>query len=208
MKIAFLGDSITEGCGASAKEKNYVSLVGKKFGCEVLNYGLGGTRIARQIEYHDDYPIFFDWTFLQRAEIMQSAVDFVFVFGGTNDFGHGDAPFGDPDGSDSATFTGALKRLAAYLSEKYGTDKLCFVTPLRRYEEERGGKKLADYVEAIRKTSAEYGVDIIDFYADGPARPETAENAGYFADGLHPNDRGHEFIADKICEYLRQKIIE
>ena len=46
MKINFLGDSITEGVGASAPENNYVSLVGKKTGHEVINYGISGTRIA------------------------------------------------------------------------------------------------------------------------------------------------------------------
>ena len=50
MKLAFLGDSITEGVGASSLETNYVSQVGKMLGCEVLNYGIGGTRIARKKE--------------------------------------------------------------------------------------------------------------------------------------------------------------
>ena len=45
--IAFLGDSITEGVGASSPETNYVSLVGKKTGHEVINYGVSGTRIAK-----------------------------------------------------------------------------------------------------------------------------------------------------------------
>ena len=27
----------------------------------------------------------------------------------------------------------------------------------------------------------------------------------YFIDGLHPNDKGHDFIARKICEYLKTR---
>ena len=50
MRIAFLGDSITEGCGASAEEFFYVNQVGKTLNAKVLNYGVGGTRIARQKE--------------------------------------------------------------------------------------------------------------------------------------------------------------
>ena len=47
-KVLFLGDSITEGTGASSPETCYVSVFGKISGAEVKNYGIGGTRIARQ----------------------------------------------------------------------------------------------------------------------------------------------------------------
>ena len=58
MKINFLGDSITEGAGASSVENRYVNLVGAKFGAKVCNYGVGGTRLARQsslsnVAYYD-----------------------------------------------------------------------------------------------------------------------------------------------------------
>ena len=47
-KIFFLGDSITAGAGASKIENNYVNKVGEKLGVESLNFGVGGTRIAKQ----------------------------------------------------------------------------------------------------------------------------------------------------------------
>ena len=28
----------------------------------------------------------------------------------------------------------------------------------------------------------------------------------YFIDGLHPNDKGHSIIADKICEFLKNNM--
>ena len=48
MKINFLGDSITQGAGASCVATQYVSLVGEMLACEARNYGEGGTRIAKQ----------------------------------------------------------------------------------------------------------------------------------------------------------------
>ena len=51
-KINFLGDSITFGCGASdPATKGYVALM-KDYNdlAEARNYGIGGTRIARQKE--------------------------------------------------------------------------------------------------------------------------------------------------------------
>ena len=50
MKILFLGDSITEGVGASSVEKRYTDLVGAKLNCHTVNYGISGTRIARQTQ--------------------------------------------------------------------------------------------------------------------------------------------------------------
>ncbi len=43
-KINFLGDSITEGTGASSYETSYVSVFGRQSGAAVRNYGIGGTR--------------------------------------------------------------------------------------------------------------------------------------------------------------------
>ncbi len=48
MKVSFLGDSVTEGCGASEFGNGYVEILGKKTGVEVNNYGISGTRIAKQ----------------------------------------------------------------------------------------------------------------------------------------------------------------
>ena len=47
-KIAFLGDSITYGVGASCAETSYVGAFAKESGAQVFNFGVSGTRIARQ----------------------------------------------------------------------------------------------------------------------------------------------------------------
>lgn len=68
MKIIFLGDSITEGAGASKPENTFVSIVGKTLGVECLNYGIGGTRFARQRELHCEC-VQFNYDFNMRFEI-------------------------------------------------------------------------------------------------------------------------------------------
>lgn len=201
MKILCLGDSITEGTGSSSLETCYVSLLQKKTGFEVLNYGVGGTRIARQKKRTE--PVRFDWDFLQRAEIMEKDADFVFVFGGTNDYGHGDADFGEKDSRDPYTFCGAVNLLADFLSATYGRENLCFILPLRRLFENEKGKLLETYVNALRGILAEKGITYLDFYRESPEKPEVS-GSEYFADGLHPNDKGHEWIADRLYNYLKQ----
>ena len=48
IKINFLGDSITEGAGVSAPEHRYPDLIAAETGAICRNYGISGSRIARQ----------------------------------------------------------------------------------------------------------------------------------------------------------------
>ena len=47
----------------------------------------------------------------------------VFVFGGTNDYGHGDAEIGTTEDNSPYTFCGGLNNLFAKLSAIYGKEK-------------------------------------------------------------------------------------
>ena len=46
--INFLGDSITEGAGASDEAHRYTDVFARMYGAKANNYGVGGSRIARQ----------------------------------------------------------------------------------------------------------------------------------------------------------------
>ena len=195
-RIAILGDSITEGVGASDINFCFANRLKDKF--EVLNYGIGGTRIARQNKYYE--PMRWNWAFVDRVKIMDFNVDNIIVFGGTNDFGHGDAEiYGE--GEDIYTFTGAIRFLIHYLSSKIDNNKILFILPLRRYEEECGNKKLIDYVNALEKVLKEEGIKYLDLYHNGLPKPVVIGDE-YFVDGLHPNDNGHLYLKNIIEQYL------
>lgn len=212
MKILFLGDSITEGIGASSEKTNYVNRVRDLLGCEVVNYGLSGTRIGRQI-FVNKFALW-NLDFRLRTEIMCEG-DMVFVFGGTNDYGHGRLVLGTPQEKEKNTFCNELRLLITELLKKYGQEKLCFILPIRRYDEEgvcckgengdKLGATLGEYVEAMRVILTEYGIDFLDLYTDGIPKPLVDTGDEYTVDGVHPNDKGYELIAKKICEYLRMK---
>lgn len=213
MKILFLGDSITQGIGASAEQFNYVNRVKNALGCEVINYGVSGTRIARQT--HMFFSPMSNYDFRLRAVIMDEDADLVFVFGGTNDYGHGICHLGDIRSRNEDTFVGNLRLLIEYMTEKYGKDKLCFLLPLRRSDEDpvacKGvtnnelGASLEEYVCAMRAILTEYGIDFIDLYENGIPKPLARAADEYTADGVHPNDKGHALVADKILAYIREK---
>ena len=65
--INFLGDSITEGVGASCPQNGYVHVLERQFGLKKANnYGIGGTRYAVQQTPSAD-PVW-DLDFCKRAD--------------------------------------------------------------------------------------------------------------------------------------------
>ena len=203
LKINFLGDSITEGAGSSDREKTcFVALMGSKYGAVCRNYGIGGTRIARkttpsEIAIHDkDY--------CGRYAEMDDDADMIFVFGGTNDFDHGDAPIGRPTDRTPYTFYGALHTLFTGLINKYPTSKICVITPLHRLVEENGNGKLIDFVKTVREVAEFYSLPVLDLYANLGINPQVpVMQETYMPDGLHPNDKGYEVIAEKVAAFIR-----
>lgn len=215
MKINFLGDSITRGVGASVYENCYVKQVEAILGCEVCNFGANGTRIATQRSESENLA--WDEQFMLRAVKMEDA-DFVFVLGGTNDYGHGDAMLGKMGDTSEYTFYGALDTLVKYLVGKYGKEKLCFVLPIPRYnqdsiygsaERKRSEKykdcdlhPLRDYIEAEISVLSSYGIKYLDI-SDSIPEPNTNGPSELFVDGLHPSDAGHRLIAERVAEYVK-----
>lgn len=210
-KIWFLGDSITEGCCASPIEKCYVGLFAEfNPTATVKNYGVGGTRIAKNKEISKEYPQW-DRDFILRAEEMEEGADVVCVFGGTNDFGHGDAPIGKFGDSDPYTFYGALKTLILLLIKKYPTAKIVFFTPLHRADiPETQAVKAPDkqplqrYVDAIREMAEYYSLPVLDLWATSGMNPIVDEIAtNYFTDRLHPNNAGHYRLYEMVEQFIK-----
>lgn len=202
LTINFLGDSITEGAGVSAMDKLFHQLIKEKYSLkQAYNYGVSGTRIARQTVPSANPK--YDLTFEVRAEIMHREVDAVVVFGGTNDYGHGDARFGETDSTDIYSFCGAVNSLITKLKSDFPKAEIVFMTPLHRLNENvpdtPNGKILADYVNAILEICKKRGVKTIDLFGINPLDPA---NEKLVPDGLHPNDAGHEIMAKVIAEEL------
>ena len=207
LKINFLGDSITEGAGATENSKCFVSQVAKLSGAVCRNYGIGGTRIARQqnIELGIRKQ---DQDFCMRYVEMDDDADIVVVFGGTNDFGHGNAPFGEFTDRTVNTFCGAMHVLFTGLIEKYINSKIVVLTPYHRCTEDVPnpvtGKVLKDYVDALRKTAEYYSLPVLDIYVSSGIQPNVPiVKYTYMPDGLHPNDAGHKLLAEKIVAFLK-----
>lgn len=205
-KILFLGDSITEGCGTSESEKTFCSIIAHKYGACCVNYGIGGTRIARQSKPSAEGS--WDKDFCSRVSEMQNEADAIVVFGGTNDYGHGDALIGSMYDRTPDTFYGALHTLYSSLIEKYIGASIIVITPLHRINEnsphrETEARPLSFFVKIIREVAEYYSLPVLDLYATSGLQPEVPViKEKYVPDGLHPNDAGHIILADKIGKFL------
>ncbi len=193
LKVNFLGDSITEGHGVQDIKDTYWNVMKRECGlAEARGYGIGGTRIA--VQHYPENPKW-DQDFVSRVDGMDPDADVVVVFGGTNDFGHGDAPLGQMSDRTPYTFYGACHKLIQKLMKRYPDAEIVFMTPVHRCDEVRADRSLKDFVNAIRQVTEYYGIPVVDLYANSGIQPEIETNKErYCPDGLHPNEAGHRKI--------------
>ena len=219
-KVNFLGDSITEGSGVTDKANcRYDNRLAAMCGLRAVNnYGIGGTRLAHQVQPSDNPRK--DLCFCGRAYDLDPDADMVIVYGGVNDFLHGDAPFGQLGDTTPATFCGSVYFLMRYLQEKYQGKTVVFMTPARCYYHYSGGviddripsnhtckqsdaKPLIDYVQVILETAKQFGIPALDLYHTlglDPHDPGCFE--AYTIDGLHFNDDGHAVLAQRLKAFI------
>lgn len=214
-KISFLGDSITEGCGvADIANCRYDNRIAREYSAQVYNFGVGGSRLAHQ-SVPSEKPRH-DLCFCGRAYDLPADSDIIAVFGGVNDYLHGDAEIGSPDDKTPATFCGAVNFLIDFLSRTYTEAKIVFFTPAHCFYDGHGDsipsaraiKKpdampLSGYSEIIKKAAGKRGIPVCDLAEKVCIDPSDEKvRAAYIPDGLHFNDAGHAFLARAIADFL------
>ena len=210
-KVVFIGDSITDGHGTSANEFTYWNQFGRNTGAIVFADGIGGSRIAPQRVATVERP-WEDRYFASRVDELNPEADIIVVFGGTNDFGTGDAAFGTMNDRTNDTFYGACHLLVQKLYEKYPKATIVLMTPLHRLSEndmpynELGVRRvgpLSVYVQALRDVAEYYGLPLVDLFATCPIQPHIDSlRQMYMPDGLHPNDAGAALVAECLQRVL------
>jgi lysophospholipase L1-like esterase len=217
--IAVLGDSVAAGYGlAEPSEQCFISLVKNKLGmANAFNYGMPSTKVATVTPG--------DNSFTQRYAAMDNSADIILISNpGYNDYGNSlslngliAAPFGTMADRTDISFYGALHVLFSGLMAKYVGKTIVVCTALHRIAvffapgddsvvNPETGKNLKQYVEAVREVAEYYGLPVLDFYKGlNNINPNIAAlRTAYMPDGLHPNEEGHQIIANAICSYLEK----
>ena len=211
-KINFLGDSITAGAGNSCQNNIYLNVMKSEVPlAEARNYGVCGTRFAKQ--HVPSSNAMYDRDFVSRIDEMDEDADIIVVFGGTNDYGHGDAPLGNIYDRTQDTFYGACHVLMTKLINKFPFSTIIIITPLHRLNEENfrgeGNKKndvapLSVYVDIIKEVAGYYALPVLDLFNISGIQPNVPViRKIYCPDGIHPNDAGHRIIASRLTQFLK-----
>lgn len=214
MKIAFLGDSITCGYALSDATKRYTTVLCEQLGSQEENHGITGTLIAKAGLNRTDGK-----DFVSRLRLIDDA-DIAVIFGGTNDYFWSDRPIMPPAGECAPEyFFCALHNICRRIKEVRGDKPTLFVTPYPHHgignfrggehfkdksehdtsEINFNGHVISDYVDAINKVCAEYGISVLDLH-----RKEGFDWRTMTSDGCHPNPEGHKWLADRVTAALKE----
>ena len=213
--IDFLGDSITEGVGVTDQNNRYDNVIHRRFELAAhYNYGIGGTRLAHQ-SVPSEIPRY-DLCFCGRAYLLEKSADLIVVYGGVNDYIHGDAYFGTMDDRTPTTFCGAVYFLMNLLKTNYEGKKIVFMTPAHmhfkgisdkclsgRPMKKPDAQPLSAYVEVIKARGEELGIPVLDLFEKLPIDPNNeSDREKYTVDGLHFNDEGQGILAKTLGDFL------
>lgn len=217
--IAFLGDSITAGSGTNTIYHMYI---GSRFGWTCKNYGYGGSGYSRSytgtsgrmgtgdtgmgVAITNDNKIIPN-DFLSRIASVDTNIDALVIFGGTNDWAHGDE-------ISVETFRTAVNNVFAYAQTNFGRIPIIVLLPIHRGNDSTPNstteKTLKEYCDIIKECSITYGIKCIDLFAESGLNPANANNNDLYytrddtgvSDGLHPNHYAHKAISNLIAETL------
>lgn len=204
-KWVVIGDSITE--VNFRTNKNYHAYVSDNVGgMTVHNYGQSGSG------YYGRFNV---------ASTVTQDPDYVTVFFGTNDWQNSDAgntkllgSFGD---TTNATIAGCVYLCLSQLVSKFYNKRIAVFTPLPRSDNygsnaapNSRGFTLEQLAKVVKQTADHLSIPCLDLYHESNLPVWVyAGNQFYFtpptggsADGLHPNDAGHQIIARKVQKFL------
>lgn len=193
MKICFLGDSITVGTHKHGiSNPNYAQIVGKNLNAEINNYAYNGITLVNDFCWKKEYALF-------EQEKRCEDCDILFIAVGTNDWST-DAPLGEKNDVSEKTFYGSLNLLCKKLKNRKNT-KIIFITPINRFDEDKlhNDLSLDCFREAISFVASNNGFFVIR----GEKINLNPNDKDFFADGLHPEEKGHKIYAQYIMDCLK-----
>jgi len=197
IRVAIVGDSITEGYGLSNQSKNAYpvmldSILGSNY--SVLNCGRSSTTIQKM----GDVPY---WNCSEFYNVFAFKPNIIIIKLGTNDV--------RPRMNDrkvnnwnALNFSKDYQAMIDTFQTIYTKPKifLCFPTPIYKniFNWNDGDSALrAGVIPAIKKIGEVNNLPIIDLYTHISNQPEN------FLDGIHPNENGTRIIAEFISREIK-----
>ena len=188
--VACIGDSITEGAGATDFYKESYpnqlqGMLGGKY--NVINFGMSGRTARTDMGSYDTNPI--GWIENLQYQGVQAIVpDIAIVKLGSND-----SKFSNSPATTKANFKAAMVRILEGLKAVNPQMRLIICTSAYAYSSayDISNANIESIIVPVQKELAqEYGAELIDFHTISMGKPSL------FPDGIHPSTRGYTMMAE------------
>lgn len=176
-KLIFLGDSLTEGYGV-AQEAAFPQIIRKKFLADKSQWDITASGSSGSTSAS---------TLSRLKWISKDKPDAVFILMGSNDGLRGLKVEETEKNLGDALKWAADNKIKIILGQLY-------VPP--NYGKEYGKRFAAIYPKLAKKYNVRLGPFLLDDVAGNPKLNQ--------ADAIHPNEKGHQIIAENIYKYLKQ----
>jgi lysophospholipase L1-like esterase len=178
MKWVALGDSITQGFVTSRPAETYPARVARALNLDLYNMAVGGSVTDANL----------------AAAAKTVDADLITIAHGINDY---------ISNKDAATEATRVAKLLLRLRHLRPHAAIVWITPIPYHtmmdEPNKAGLKMADYTRIIREQAQKVGgVSLIDGSTLVP------DEAQWFVDNAHPNERGHELYARNLVVQLKR----
>jgi len=192
-RLACMGDSLTEGADLITGH-TWPSLVGNALTLNVSNFGIGGDTTQGMLSRF--YP-----------EVIQFKPDYVLIMGGTNDLWWDWEVKTIMGNIFSMSFQARYHNITPIIGLPMPVDvesaqKAGFSPPLQGYE--RLVEMLTDLVNKLKTYATDSEIPVVDLHQPFLRDDQKADSTMFLDDGLHPNQKGHQLIADSIIRSFRE----
>lgn len=186
-QAVFLGDSYTQGTGASVPSKRWTSLVSAAFKWEEINNGRGGTGYVSTSNVDGCGLSFCPNIEAMADQAIEEAPAVVVVSGGQNDF----PTFIEDPAAVSDRLTATYQKIRKALPKA----KIVAVGPSTPWGV---GGPVIGLDAAVQKAAKAVGAKYVSLIS-----PDVIKEEFVLSDGGHVNDAGHKAIADRVIGALR-----
>lgn len=186
--VMMFGDSYTAGTSQTAPERTYAAQTGRRLGWQVIIGGRAGTGFLAKVGGRDFGALYAD----QLA--WRPAPDMVLVSGGHNDVGR-----------PAAAVAGAAQRLLTDMGRRWPGTHLVLMGPMFGGDAPRDGLRIRDALRGVAIRLRIRFIDPVDAQWITGDRRRGRGNAPKYVmrDGVHLNEAGAGYVADRLAEKLR-----
>ncbi len=192
-KLACMGDSLTEGADLVTGH-TWPSLVGNALTLNVSNFGIGGDTTQGMLSRF--YP-----------EVIQFKPDYVLIMGGTNDLWWDWEVKTILGNIFSMCFQARYQNITPIIGlpiplDAVSAQKADSSPPPQGYV--RMVEMLTDLVDNLKTHAADSEIPVVDLHQPFLSNNQKPDSTMFLDDGLHPNQKGHQLIADNVIRSFRE----